>query len=289
MDPSVPLYSLQAAMSRLVHRFSGLGSNRTNEEQQVGEYTADPTTATVEYEEEVPQLVSADSTGRELTEEELALNERYSNKLRTQIIRLEHSDNTKVVDVAVHRESYVLFVCDTGRNRIEMFDFNGRLLYFLHDAMLSRFQPTAIAVADDGTIIIASHFSHRLHMYAPTEGQSLPDVQSNVGNEGLEVGFYYQQFKLGSQGHDLHQFYHPAGITIDPSDGYLYVCDRGNSRITVLRPEGICERVIELILPGEEHHYSTPIQVACQNLGDQLICIIDNGDAICFVPKAADG
>ena len=234
------------------------------------------------YEEEpdeAPQLVDANPTARELTRDELALNERYSNKLRNQIIALQTKDQTQPVDVSIHHDSYTLYTCDVGRSVIEIFDMYGKLQHVINDQATLKFQPTSLTVAYDGTIVAASHFQHRLHMYSPdySEDDQAHDV------------YRFKQYKLGSPGHGLHQFHHPAGISMDLKDGYLYVCDRGNSRIQVMRPEGVCERVIDLISNDEKEAPIPPIQASQQRDGNQMVCLIGSGDAICFIPKSADG
>ena len=223
--------------------------------------------------DEPPQLVQDNSTPRELTTDELGLNERYSNKLRTQIIHLQPKDVTQPVDVCIHHETYTVYSCDVGRSVIEIFDMYGKLQHVIDDHTIIKFQPTSIAVTYDGTIIVASHFNHRLHMYSPENNET----------------YHYKQYKLGTPGHNIHEFFHPAGISIDPNDGYLYISDRGNYRIQVLRPEGVCERAIDLLSCDLKQTPISPIQIAHQKNGDQIVCLIDKGDAICFVPKYADG
>ena len=233
-----------------------------------------------EVEDEPPQLVDAYQTARELTADELALNGRYSNKQSIRIVALQVKDQTHPVDVCIHHDTHLLYSCDVGRSVVEIFDLNGKLQHVIDDPTTIRLQPTSIAVAFDGTIIVASHFQHRLHMYSP------------VGNDdgyAQEYGYRFRQYKLGSPGHDAHQFHHPAGIAMDLNDGYLYVCDRGNYRIQVLKPEGICERVVDLVLQDEEETPAAPVQVALQRKGNQMISIVGTGDAICFIPKKADG
>ena len=44
---------------------------------------------------------------------------------------------------------------------------------------------------------------------------------------------------------------------MDFNDGYLYICDRGNYRIQVMRPEGVCERVIDLVLRDQQQFSCT--------------------------------
>lgn len=140
-----------------------------------------------------------------------------------------------------------------------------------------KFQPTAITIAFDGTIMVASHFSHCLHMYTPKD----PEKGTNC--------YSYKQFKLGIPGTQIHQFQNPAGIVVDNNDGYLYVCDRGNCRIQIFRPEGICERMIELFLNSKKKYQLDPVRVALQRNSDQIVCIVGAGDAICFISKRANG
>ncbi|CAF0726506.1 unnamed protein product [Rotaria sp. Silwood1] len=280
-----------AVMDRLVQRFPTLSifykpSTCDSSEVHGGQYE-DEYVEEVES-DEAPQLVDANQLPRELTADELALNERYSNKLRTQIIDLQVKDHRQPIDVCIHHESYTLYSCDVGRSIVEIFDMYGKLQHTINDQAMTKFQPTAIAVAYDGTVILASHFHHCLYMYSPT---GLQETEDAAQNETLYDGYHFKQYKLGSPGHDLHQFHHPAGIAIDYNDGYLYICDRGNFRIQVMRPEGVCERVIDLIVCNqeEEEYQINPIQIAHQQSTEQIVCIVDQGNALCFIPKDADG
>jgi len=282
-----------ATMGRLVQRISGLGllykqspadTSEIYANQQGQEYVEEEVEG-----DEAPELVDENQVARELTADELALNERYSNKLRTQIVRLQKKEQTQPVDVRIHHQSYTIYLCDVGRSVIEVFDLNGKLQHVIDDPTTIKFQPTAIAVAEDGTIIVASHFNHCLHLYSPVDPQETEHADHNGSLGHIQDGYYYKQYKLGSPGHDLHQFQYPAGIAIDFSDGYLYVCDRGNFRVQVMRPEGICERAIELFLNDEGQAHIAPLQIAHQQSGDQIVCIVGAGDAICFLSKHANG
>ena len=114
-------------MGRLVQRFPALGlfykqapttTSEIYEAHQHGEeYVVDET-------DEAPDLVDANAPPRYLTSEELALTERYSNKLRTQIIRLQIKDQTQPVDVRIHHETYTLYLCDVGRSVVEIYNNN---------------------------------------------------------------------------------------------------------------------------------------------------------------------
>ncbi|UJR25685.1 hypothetical protein I4U23_007036 [Adineta vaga] len=280
---------ISATLDRIVQRFPALGifikpsgSSEIYETEQGGhEYIEE------EYAgDQAPQLVDANTLARELTADELALGERYSNKSRTQIIELQKKDQTQPVDVAIHHDTYTIYVCDVGRSVVEIFDMYGKLQHVIDDQTTLKFQPTSIAVAFDGTVIVGSHFNHRFHMYSPLDPSEDEHNNSNANSQHV---YQYQQYKLGGPGNNLHEFQHPAGLSIDYTDGYLYICDRGNYRIQVLRPEGVCERTIELFLQDEELNHIAPIQIAHQQIGDQVVCIIGTGDAICFIPKYSDG
>lgn len=140
-----------------------------------------------------------------------------------------------------------------------------------------RFQPTALAIGLDATVISASHFNHYLCMYTPSDPQN------------SAACYTYQQFKFGAPGTQIHEFYNPAGIAIDYIDGCLYVCDRGNCRIQVIRPEGLCERVIQLYLDIKKKHPLDPIRIGLQQNANRIVCIVGTGDAICFMPKESNG
>ncbi|CAF3919560.1 unnamed protein product [Rotaria sp. Silwood2] len=279
-----------ATMDRLVQRFPSLSifykptacdSSEVYGDEYQPEYVEE-----VES-DEAPELTAANQLPREITADDLALNERYSNKLRTQIIDLQIKEHRQPIDVSIHHESYTLYSCDVGRSIVEIFDMYGKLQHTINDPATTKFQPTAIAVAYDGTVILGSHFHHCLHMYSPIDLHETEDVAQN---EILQDEYHFKQYKLGSPGHDVHQFHHPAGIAIDFTDGYLYVCDRGNFRIQVMRPEGVCERVIELLTRDEEGECQiSPMQITHQQNTQQIVCIVDQGDALCLIPKDADG
>ena len=220
---------------------------------------------------------------RELSADELGLNERYSNTLSVRFINLQAKEQTQPVDVRIQSESNHIYLCDVGRSVVEIFDLYGARLHVIDDPVMSKFQPTALVMAFDGTIIVASHFNHYLHMYTPMMDQQKSDADAVLNP------YKYQQYKLGGEGTQLHQFFHPAGVTIDPRDGYLYVCDRGNYRIKVLSPQGVCERVVELVISGKKKQHLDPSRIACQTAQNQLVCIFGAGDAICFFSQHASG
>ncbi|CAF3691621.1 unnamed protein product [Adineta steineri] len=280
-DSSYRKKRISTTIDRIIQRFPVFGlfykpstPPEMYETEQAQEYVE-------EYveDDQVPQLVDATTLSRELTADELNLNERYSNKSRTQIINLQVKDQTQPVDVSIHHDSYTIYSCDVGRSVVEIFDMYGKLQHVIDDNTTTKFQPTAIVVGFDGTVVVASHFGHRLHMYSP----------ESEHDDSHAEGYHFRQYKLGAAGHDIHEFHHPAGMSIDYSDGYLYICDRGNYRIQVLRPEGVCERVIDLLLNSDSLEQLSPVQLSIQQHGDQIVCVIGKGDAICFIPKYTNG
>jgi len=151
---------------------------------------------------------------------------------------------------------------------------HGTLLHTVQDSTMIKFQPTAIVVAFDGSMIIGSYFNHCLYMYAPSESST---------------DYSYKQYRLGAQGSQAHEFQLPAGLAMDEKTGNVYVCDRGNYRIQVIRPEGVCERIIELFLNTKKKVPLEPIRVSIQQGLNQLVCLIGSGDAICLIPKDSLG
>lgn len=235
--------------------------------------------------DDAPQLVDIDEDARELTAEEIAVIERYEDVTGTKLIPLQKKDKTKPVGVAVHYDTDAIYLCDVGRSLIEIYNLLGELENVIDDQIISNLAPSSIAVTDDGTIIVASESHHRLHLYAPTSYTNDNPSENDANNE---EEYYYQQFKLGSNGTKLHQFQNPSGIAVDAEDGYIYVCDQGNFRIQVISPGGICERSIELIVNDEEPYFCAPIQIAHQYASGFLVCLVA-GDALCFIPKTASG
>ena len=221
--------------------------------------------------------VNSNRVSLELTADELALCERYSKKDHIKCVKLGTTDQTEPIGICIHHETNKIYVCDVGRSVVEIFDMNGELQHSINHSSMTKFQPTAIIVALDGTIIIASYFNNCLHKYSP-------DDSSNNTNP-----YSYKQYTLGKAGNQLHEFDGLAGIAIDNSDGYIYVCDRGNCRIQVIDSGGLCERVIELFSKDNEKCPMEPGQIALLSYSDQLVCIINTGDAICFCSKYSDG
>lgn len=264
---------LQSKIDRLVQRVPALGKFYKQPSPSFERTDSNHQFPTIQS----SARVESTAVDRQLTANEFALHQRYTDFTRMKSISLPSNEQTQPVDLAIHHETNKIYVCDIGRSLVEIFNIDGTLVHVIGNGMMAKFQPTALAVASDGTVILASHFHHRLHMYSPTDLQ-------NPANRHV-----YKLFKLGTSGDQIHQFYHPAGIALDQKNGNLFVCDRGNFRIQVMRPEGVCERVIELFLTGKKKTPLDVTRIALQTNLNQIVCIVGNGDALCFLPKQANG
>ena len=260
-------------MSKFVGPFTG---KRTV--SRISEMTADPNYGTDQ--DQTENYGPALPVPLPLSIEEIGFYNRYSNPSTMQLIRLQDKPETQPIDIQLLNESNLIFICDVGRSIVEIFDFDGTLQHVIDNAIMKNFYPTALAVAFDGTIVISSFFTHSLLMYLKME--SVQDATETVP----QLNFVYKQFQLGSHGHQIHQFNNPAGLTLDKETSYLYICDRGNLRIKVLTPRGVCERTIRLWLNTGKKVQLEPVSIALQPKSGQLVCIIA-GSALCFLPKTA--
>ena len=224
-----------------------------------------------------PNSVNSNRFLFELTADELSLCKRYSEKDHIKCVKLGTTVQTEPVDICIHHETNRIYLCDVGRSVVEIFDMNGELQHVINHSSMTVFQPTAIVVTLDGTIIIASYFNHCLHMYSPNDSSNNTNAYS------------YKQYRLGKAGKQLHEFDGPTGIAIDDNDGYIYVCDRGNCRIQVINTEGMCERVIELFSKDNRRCQMEPVRIALLPYSDQMVCIINTGDTICFSSRYDNG
>ena len=109
-----------------------------------------------------------------------------------------------------------LYVMDkTGR--IQRFDGQGNYEHTWEMPSIEKGRPTGIAVAGDGTVLIADTHYHRILRY-DTDG----NLKAEFGEEGTEPA----------------QFIYPVGLAVAP-DGTIYVSEfGGNDRIQVFTPEG---------------------------------------------------
>lgn len=76
--------------------------------------------------------------------------------------------------------------------------------------------PSGVAIATNGQILVADTVNHRIKSIAPSG-----EVRAVWGREGDAPG----------------EFRYPRGVTTDP-EGLVYVADFGNNRVQVFSPDG---------------------------------------------------
>jgi len=131
--------------------------------------------------------------------------------------------------IAVYNAGSVLYVADTGNNRIQKFDLNGN--YLLQWGSLGtgngQFRyPCGIAVNNTGYVFVSDTFN---------------DDTNNIWYNRIEefdsMGNYIAQWGVCTEpcGNNFMQFFNPEGIAINNA-GSVFVADSGNSRIQRFTP-----------------------------------------------------
>ncbi len=154
--------------------------------------------------------------------------EEYAEK-RIEMAALEIWGGPEVLsypkDIAFDGEGN-LYVVDSGNNRIQVFDSDGRLIDSWGeegDGPGEFHEPWGLAIDSQGYIYVADTWNHRLQKFDP-QGRYLDQwggfADTGGGAEGM-AGL----------------FYGPRGIVVD-GEGSLYVVDTGNKRIQKFDPRG---------------------------------------------------
>ena len=159
--------------------------------------------------------------------------------------------------VAVHQTSGVVYVTDAA-NSVHIFNPD---LTHVHSfggegQQAGQFNfPFGIAVRPSGNVLVADHYNHRVQEFSAGgeflrvvgEGRlKFPVSVTTDDNDYMYIlaqspnrvsifnheGKYIKSF--GSRGEKEGEFINPCGIALD-CDGYLYVCEAGNSRIQVFK------------------------------------------------------
>lgn len=140
----------------------------------------------------------------------------------------------------------LVYVADTGNNRVQVFDAAGNLvrgwgsLCNLEDPAAScvdpdgsgpqplgagQFkEPWGIEVAADGTVYVADTWNHRIQRF---------------GSDGTFLGAWghFGQAAAGQSAGSLGVFYGPRDVAVN-ADGLVYVTDTGNKRVQVFTADG---------------------------------------------------
>jgi len=151
-----------------------------------------------------------------------------------------------------------LYVADPGCHTVWCLDVaTGGLIRSLADGGgQSLHQPTDVAVAQDGQVLVCDSGNHRLVWFGPD-------------------GHYVSSW--GGRGDTPGKFQHPEGAAI-ASDGLVYVADWGNNRIQVLTPQGAVRRVFgeRGLAPGQ---LQGPTEV-CLEEGGYLLVVDSFNDRV---------
>jgi DNA-binding beta-propeller fold protein YncE len=168
--------------------------------------------------------------------------------------------------VALNRAEDRVYVCESGAQHVAVFDTDlqfiesfGDLSCSLEDgyqatAATSLESPHSVALDDAGNIYVTDTMGQHVHVYDKTgahlrsvghphddefapSGIAIEDRHMFVADRGgnqVVVLTLAGEFVMatGSYGTAKGQFQNPSGLAID-LDGYLYVCDYGNSRVQV--------------------------------------------------------
>ena len=170
----------------------------------------------------------------------------------------------KPMGIALHGEK--LYVCDSGNSRIQILDKDTLNPIFSFGKKGTGpgnlLMPVDIAFDSKGHSYIADNRRNRIVQFSLDyqyvkefwmdkrsglklncpQGISIgPDDRVYVTDCDHSVSVFYMhnqsgEFRIlanfGGRGQEIGQFQHPTGIVID-EDGFIYVCDRDNSRIQV--------------------------------------------------------
>lgn len=109
-----------------------------------------------------------------------------------------------------------IYVSDSGNNRVQVFDKNGKFLKIINGSKDGKGQamfinPRGVAVNSQGTVYIVSNMTHNIYAF-------------DASGKQVQV--------LGGMGTDEGQLYLPNGLFIDDRDT-LFVTDTLNQRISV--------------------------------------------------------
>lgn len=140
-----------------------------------------------------------------------------NNRVQVLTLELEFikeiSPFNQVRDISVDERGH-LYICDTGNNRIQVFNDQEEFSFsFSSKGNRDLIGPCGVCVANDFVYIV--------------ENPLCKDENVSIFTK---QGYFVTSF--GQSGNQVGQFKNPYGIAID-KDGFLYVCDYGNSRIQI--------------------------------------------------------
>jgi tripartite motif-containing protein 71 len=147
-----------------------------------------------------------------------------------------------------------VYVADTQNQRVQKFDYSGNYL----SEIAGIGYPLDVAVDASGNVYIADGSNNQILKYDSS---------------------FTHTASLGSSGNGDYQFQTPSGVTLDPSDQYLYVVDNGNCRImkfdtSLANPGSYLKQWGKL---GTEHgQFNGPVKLAADLFGS--LYVTDSGN-----------
>lgn len=140
----------------------------------------------------------------------------YRDKGHPSIRRCRVGPNDGELDsprvICVDSRSGHLFVSEKRNNRVQRFDRNGEYVSTLGSSAVRMETPDGLAIRDD-TIYVSQFAGHHIQKYTILTGQYIG--------------------KIGERGRRKGELEGPTGLSINKRNNYLYVCERGNSRVQV--------------------------------------------------------
>ena len=117
--------------------------------------------------------------------------------------------------VTVDNKTGNIYVADQSNDCVKVFNSTGKYLYKFrgNEGEGMMYQPRCVAIYGDRILITQSHC---------------------ILNYQLNGNFIS---RIGSEGRGKLEFVYPFGLTIDESNGDVYICDRTNNRVQILNNE----------------------------------------------------
>jgi DNA-binding beta-propeller fold protein YncE len=206
-------------------------------------------------------------------------------------------------DAVIQGPDDLLYVADTGNNRIQILNPKGAPVdeikrWNLFLSGLSN--PRDLVIDHAGRLLVADWGNHCIRVFSmdgkylktigekgSKPGQFLNPISVSIGRDDR---LYISDFKnhrvqvfhkdhsfshsFGVKGSSVGEFINPAGLAVD-SSGQLFVVDRGNSRVQVFAPEG--EFLWAFGTEGNgDIEFSKPTDIALSQQG--MAFVVDQGN-----------
>lgn len=206
-----------------------------------------------------------------------------------------------------------IFVADTGKRRVVVFDSRGGFLSVYGEAgkaPLKLWTPIDVAVAPDGTSYVIDRAQSKIVIYDPTHKPvkeittEEPPISATVANDQLFVttdsGVIIADLDGNAltgyikRGKKAGEFDRPAGVAVG-EDGTLYVADSLNYRVQAIGTDGKPRWQYGKPIPadkaiqydGEDRKFGLPASIAIDDNG--LLYVVDGLNHQVVVLDSADG